>query len=253
MDDSDYTDEQIIRILRLISRQDIDSLDALDLSSMTIDQRVRVIRRWLQIKSERELQRRAKLAEWAFLKRHKGDSDKPAEIVRDFLTSQEFILALGVFAATLGVASGLVHLAVAYRQARTMDRQQARILTEYLASKLSGGRRGVAHAENLLPSLRAFANAITPERALEVLDMREDRVRRSIPAFKSEGTAIEAHYRRTLSRIGVSLSDIFVSSEPWALPWTEEGLPPLPGASKKSSTCPHRSIGSQTQHGLLAP
>ena len=224
---TEYTDEQIITILRLMARQDIDGLDDLDLSGMTPDQRARVIRRWLEIKARKALQRR--IAEGNLSSRRKtGGNDKPADVVQEFLMSPEFMMAIGVFAAALCV-TGAVLNAVSYRAVRQSEAPQARILSECLIAKLSGGRREVRNLENLHPHLRAFGNAIRLQEAQEIIDMSDGTRARKISDFKQRGQALERAYERPLGLIGVSLTDAHPSSDFWALPWFEIGLPPLPG------------------------
>ena len=229
---TEYTDEQIIAILRLMARQDIDGLDDLDLRDMTPGQRARVMKRWLEIKAKKALQRR--IAEGNLSSRRQtGGNDKPADIVQEFLTSPEFMIALGAFAATLCV-TGLVLNAVSYKAVRQSDAHQARILSEYLIAKLSGGRREVRNLENLHPHLRAFGNAIRLQEAQEILDMSDGTRARKIPDFKQRGQALERAYEHPLRLIGVSLTDAHMGFEPLGMPWNEENLPPLPPLDQRS-------------------
>lgn len=229
---TEYTDEQIIAILRLMTRQDIDGLDDLDLRGMTPDQRARVMKRWLEIKAKKAHQRR--ITEGSLnSRRQTGGNDKPADIVREFLTSPEFMIAIGVFAAALCV-TGVVLNAVSYKAVRQSDAHQARILSEYLIAKLSGGRREVRNLENLHPHLRAFGNAIRLQEAQEILDMSDGTRARKISDFKQRGQALEKAYDRPLGLIGVSLTDAHTGFEPLGMPWNEENLPPLPTLTRRS-------------------
>ncbi|WP_028465655.1 hypothetical protein [Nisaea denitrificans] len=228
-----FTDEQIFSILGALTRGDLDSLDGLDLDQLTPEQRARLICHWLEIRSQKYIKRQAELAEWAFLKRKKGDAAAPADVVRDFLISQEFAAAITAFAAMIGLANATVQMAVAYRASRAfeMDRRQASYLQSYLSAKL-GTTTDAEEIARLMPELRILANAITPARAQQILDMSDSQIQRAIPSLKSEGRAIRDHYEKPLSRVGVAIADIY-PSQPWALPWNEEDLPPLPTRKPK--------------------
>lgn len=220
-----YSDVQILSILRSLTRGDLDSLDGLDLDQLTPEQRARLICHWLEIRSQKYIKQQAELAEWAFLKRKKGSVVAPADVVRDFLNSQEFAAAVTALAAMIGLANATVQIAVAYRANRAFenDRRQAGYLRSYLSAKL-GASADAEEIARLMPDLRIFANGITTARAEQILDMSDGDVVRAIPALKSEGRAIRDHYEEPLSKIGVAIADIYPSA-PWSLPWNEDDLP----------------------------
>tara|TARA_R110002012_G_scaffold102188_1_gene241699 strand:+ start:377 stop:1138 length:762 start_codon:yes stop_codon:yes gene_type:complete len=232
MNDTDnilpFSEEQIFSILKALTDGDIDGLDGLDLDRMTGEQRARLMCRWLEIKSQRYLDRQAKLAEWAFLKRKRGNIESPADVVRDFLKSQEFATAISTFVVILGLVNCTVQIAFAYRQARAFefDHKQSRFLQSYLAAKL-GRPADLEHVARLVPDLRALANGITPIRAKRILDMSDGALQRSISVLKDEGRAIRLHYEEPLVRIGLAIADIHSSQAPLALPWREDDLPSL--------------------------